>query len=249
MDIEVVMQSEKLKEFAGQCGADLVGVADLASLEGIPTEPEDLFQGYHRAVSIAVRLADGVIDTIEDVPTPIYAQHYLKVNALLDDLALRVAQFIQSACAKALPIPASQALNRELWTSYVSHKAVAVAAGLGWQGKSLLVVTPEYGPRVRLVTVLTDLPFTPDKPVKNRCGKCSQCSDACPVQAIRNVNTESHYSSREEALFFERCVDRVVKQNPQLPFIELPICGVCVRACPWGQKKTNAEKERATLGH
>jgi epoxyqueuosine reductase QueG len=242
------MESKELKAFALECGADLVGVADLARLEGIPTEPEDLFEGYGRAVSIAVRLADGVMDPIKDVPTPMYQQHYLKVNAFLDDLALRVAQFIQSAGGKALPIPASQLLNMERWTSYISHKAAAVAAGLGWQGKSLLLVSREYGPRVRLVTVLTDLPLTPDEPVKNLCGNCSKCSDACPVQAIRNVNTESHYSSREEALHFERCVDRVFKQNTRLPFIEHPICGVCIRACPWGdKKKAEGEEEGAEL--
>ena len=158
------------------------------------------------------------------------------MNALLDQIALRVARYIEKANGRALPIPASQLLDKASWHSYISHKAVAIAAGIGWQGKSLLVVNPKNGPRIRLVTVLTDLPLTPDKPISNRCGKCSKCTDACPAQAIKNVNTTWHYSDRDEALHFERCVAKLTQEFPKLPFIESPICGVCIRACPWGKK-------------
>ncbi len=231
------MNSRDLKDFARSCGADLIGVADLTLLSGIQTEPPDLLEGYSRAVSIGVRLADGVIDPIVDKPTPIYQQHYAKVNALLDDIAVRVSQFLQDAGGKALPIPASQLLDKEEWYSYLSHKAVAIAAGLGWQGKSLLVVNPKFGPRLRLVTILTDMELEPDRPLKNLCAKCSACAEACPAQAIKNVNTAYHYRDREEALHFDRCVARVTQNPVELPFVESPICGVCIRACPFGQRK------------
>jgi len=234
---EASVNSTLVKEFARGCGADAVGIADLALLKGIQTDPLDLLEGYSRAVSIAIRLADGVIDPIVDLPTPIYQQHYGKVNALLDDIAVRVSQYLQEAGARALPIPASQVLNKEEWYSYISHKAVAIAAGVGWQGKSLLVVHPQYGPRIRLVTVLTDLLLEPDQPVKNLCAKCSRCTDACPVSAIKNVNTTRHYDNRDQALHFDRCVRRVTDNAKNLLFIESPICGVCIRACPRGQKK------------
>ncbi len=231
------MNTQQLKDFARECGADLAGIADLQLLEGIQTEPVDLLKGYTKAVSIAVRLADGVIDPILGCPTPMYQQHYLKVNALLDDIAVRVSQFLQAAGHKALPVPASQLLNKTEWYSYISHKAVAIAAGLGWQGKSLLLVTPQCGPRVRLVTVLTDAGLKADPPIKNRCGKCSSCTEACPAQAIKNVNTKTHYADRNEALHFDRCVAKVSQEFTKLPFIDSPICGVCIRACPWGQRK------------
>jgi len=238
------VQTEKLKAFARDCGADLAGIADLALLDGLPTEPADLLKGYIRAVSLGIRLADGVIDGIDDAPTPIYQQHYAKVNLLLDDIALRVSKLIQDSGGKALPIPASQLLDKTEWTSYMSHKAVAIAAGLGWQGKSLLLVNPNMGPRVRLVTVLTDLPLEPDTLIKNLCAKCTECADACPAQAIKNVNTDRHYSSRNQALHFDRCVEQVTQDHPKLPFIESPICGVCIRACPWGQRNSK-KAERA----
>ncbi|MGC8602331.1 MAG: 4Fe-4S double cluster binding domain-containing protein [Desulfomonilaceae bacterium] len=236
------MNSFQVKDFARQCGADLVGIADLAILEGIQTEPHDLLKGFRRAVSLGVRLADGIIDPIDDRPTPLYQQHYLKVNLLLDDIALRVSQYIQVRGAKTLPIPASQVLDKQNWTSYISHKAVAVAAGIGWQGKSLLVVSPDFGPRIRLVTILTDASLKADHVEKNRCGSCSLCTDACPVGAIKNVNTKSHYSSRDEAIHFDRCLARVL-ENSGRPFIESPICGVCIRACPWGKTRKRKNKE------
>jgi len=233
-----------LKRRAKTWGASLVGIADLARLQGIQTEPADLLSGFTRAISLAVRLSDPVLDQIVDRPTPLYAQHYQKVNALLDELALRVSLTVQKAGGRALPLPASQVLNTENLTSYLSHKAVAVAAGLGWQGKSLLLVSPQHGPRVRLVTVLTDLALTPDEPLKNRCGKCSACADACPAQAIRGVNTKSHYASRDEALHFDRCRVQVLEEFPKLPHITGGICGVCVSVCPWGQKATGKSATR-----
>jgi len=103
-----------------------------------------------------------------------------------------------------------------------------------WAGRGR--VTPEFGPRVRLVTVLTDLPLMPDRPVRNRCGTCQECTKACPAGAIRNVRTESHYETREQAVALEKC-HALVKTFAERPGIGARICGVCVRACPWGKKK------------
>lgn len=224
-----------LKRRALRWGASAVGIADLARLEGIQTEPADLFQGFTRAVSLAVRLSDPVLDQITDRPTPLYAQHYQKVNALLDELALRASLAIQKAGGRALPLPASQILDAQNLTSYLSHKAVAIAAGIGWQGKSLLVVHPRFGPRLRLVTLLTDLPLAPDAPLKNRCGSCTACTDACPAGAIRGANTDSHFESREDALRFDLCRRQVLEEFAKLPHVTGGICGVCVSVCPWGR--------------
>lgn len=237
-----------LKDRARGWGATLVGIADLELLRGIQTEPADLLSGFTRAVSLAVRLSDPIMDAIVDRPTPLYAQHYQKVNALLDELALRASLALQRAGGRALPLPASQVFDSANLTSYISHKAVALAAGLGWQGKSLLLVTPKFGPRVRLVTVLTDVDLTPDAPLKNRCGKCRVCAEACPAQAIRGVNTDSHFASREEALYFDRCRTKVLDEFAKLPHITGGICGVCVAVCPFGSRAGRKGGRKGGLG-
>ena len=162
---------------------------------------------------------------------------------MLDDIALRVSQCLQHAGAKALPIPASQLLDKTNWRSYISHKAVAVAAGVGWQGKSLLVVNPEHGPRIRLVTILTDASLDADKPIKNKCGKCPACSKACPAQAIKNVNTDWHYSDRNEALHFERCLDKVSRSTQSCPLLRALFAVSALRSVR-GVRKRNAADPR-----
>ncbi|MEF8822867.1 MAG: 4Fe-4S double cluster binding domain-containing protein [Desulfohalobiaceae bacterium] len=231
--------AKPLLDAARECGADLAAVADTSRLAGIETDPPDLLENYPRAVSIAVRLADGIMDPLTDRPTPLYARHYQNVNALLDHIATRVSGLLQSWGGKALPIPASHILCEERFVASLSHKAVALHAGLGWQGKSLLLVTPQFGPRVRLVTVLTDLALPADAPQKNRCGKCTHCVEACPVGAIKNSSTDLHFATRQEAVDLDACVQQL-RRNEQDKHIPPYVCGVCVSACPWGKPKRSA---------
>lgn len=227
--------TSQLKDHAKGLGADLVGIADLALLEGIECEPADLLTPYSYAISIAVKLPNAVFEQLTDGPTPLYAQIYLNANALLDQIALKLSAHIEQRGFKALPIPASLPLDMKELRSHLSSKAVANVAGLGWQGKSLLIVTPEYGPRVRFVTVLTEMPLTPGQPLKNRCGSCTCCTEACVAKAIRNVSTEFHYSSREEALDFRKCADKLLNEFAKMDNINKPICGICIKVCPWGR--------------
>lgn len=225
-----------LKQQVLDFGASLVGVADVGLMEGLPTEPSGLLDPYRRAIAIAVALPAPVFETIEDAPTPIYSAAYQSSNRVLDEIALKTANQLQSEGYLALPVPAAQILDRQQWYGAISHKAVARLAGLGWQGKNLLVINRTYGSRIRLVSVLTDAPLEPDGPVENLCGKCRLCVDACPVDAIRNVNTDSHYESREQALDFERCMKQVTEEYASLPNIGFPMCGICIKVCPFGRR-------------
>lgn len=229
------LATSEIKNHGKNLGAAKVGIADLALLQSLECEPADLLSAYKVAIAIAVKLPNAVFEQLPDAPTPLYAQVYLNANALLDQIALRLCAHIEQLGFNALPIPASQPLDTKEFRSHLSSKAVANAAGLGWQGKSLLIVTPEYGPRVRFVTVLTDMALTPDPPLKNRCGSCTCCSEACVAQAIRNVATEFHYASREEALDFRKCADKLVNEFSQRENIGKPICGICIKVCPWGR--------------
>lgn len=234
--------TQQLKQRARELGADLVGIADLELLRGIETTPADLLAPYSHAISIAVKLPSAVFEQLVDRPTPLYSQVYQQANAHLDAIAFQLCAWIEKQGGNVLPIPASLPLDMVNFTAHLSAKAVANVAGLGWQGKSLLIITPEFGPRVRLATILTDLPLQADQPLKNRCGNCTACTEACVAQAIRNVNVEFHYASREEALDFQKCADKLVKEFKNLPQIEKPICGICIKVCPWGRKvkKTHA---------
>ena len=231
-----------LKMFCAASGADLAGIADLSLFQkGWTTIPGDILIPYTRAISVAVRLDDDVMDVIDDLPTPAYAGHYRAVNAALDRLTARIVDWVSGQGYQARAVPASKIEDTEHLLGAVSHKAIARMAGIGWQGKSLLIVSPEHGPRIRLATVLTDMPLAPDRPLEQRCGSCSECTNACPAEAIRNVTARERYESREEALLFSRCAERTLA-NSRLPGIGARICGVCVKICPHGKPKYSGKK-------
>ncbi len=242
MDPQIFTQG--LKSLSKAAGADLVGVAELSPFRGkLPTLPRDLLAPFTFGISVAVRLKDEVIDAIEDRPTPDYAELYRSVNKILDGITAQISHWISQKGYNALSIPASHIMDEESLLGAVSHKAIARMAGLGWQGKSLLLVTPQFGPRVRLATVLTDMPLVSDKPTKNLCGDCTQCTKACPVSAIKNASTYSHYDTREVAVDLEKC-NQWLSLWKARPEINARICGLCVKACPHGKKA----KEISTQG-
>lgn len=230
-------------------GADTTGVADTDRLEGIETRPADLLEGWPRAVVLGVRLADGIVEPLTNGPTELYSQHYQRVNALLDHMATRLTGWLQRRGASALPLPASQILDHKRFVSYLSHKAAGIAAGVGWQGKSSLLVTPGHGPRVRLVTVLTNMDLPADDPLRNRCGRCTVCRDACPGGAIRGERTKRHFASREDAIDLNACVTQLNTFHEEAVGQDVYpyLCGVCVSSCPWGKRKKAKGRAQTTI--
>jgi len=227
--------TEEVKAKIKDLGADLVGVADTEPLKRLRLDPPTLLDPFQRAIAIAISLPKAVFEQIKDRPTPLYASVYRSANGILDEMAFRTANLLQKDGFTGLPIPASQVLDRQNWFGAITHKAVGRMAGLGWQGKSLLLVNPKYGPRIRLATILTDAPLEPDSPMENGCGDCTRCADACPVGAIKGVCTEDMYESREEALYFSRCAEKLTNEFSRLPNIDGAICGICIKACPFGR--------------
>lgn len=229
-------QTEELKTYCRDQGAQLVGIADLDPLrKGLQTEPKDLLNPYTSAISISVELDMKAVAEMHGEPTPAYADNCKTLNRKLNSITESIVDWIRSRGFKGEAVPASRKLVEGGTEGSVSHKAIAIMAGLGWQGKNLLVVTPQYGPRVRLSSVLTNIPLTFDSPIKNRCGHCTSCFEACPVGAIKNAKTEFHYADRNEAIDLDKC------HNNTLKFVDVPgvgytFCGQCIPVCPYGKK-------------
>ncbi len=204
---------EALRDIAVSEGASLFGVADLSEIETPASFPY--------AVSAAVRLSKAILDDIDEHPTKIYFHHYRMVNGLLDRIALKLTLHIQEQGYQALPVPASQIIDWENQKGHLSHKAVAELAGLGWIGRNNLLVTPEFGSQVRLVTVLTDMSLTPGKPVEKNCGECSACVDVCPAGAIKMERADFDHIS---------CYNQL-KDFRSKGYVGQFVCGICVKAC------------------
>ena len=225
-----------LEQLALTWGGNFFGVADLAPFGNTETLPGNLLDPYLKAISVGVALSRDVFENLIDGPTLHYSQHYSVANTLLDQLAFRLAGAIQKDGHRALPIPASQILDREDWRGAISHKAVARMAGLGWQGKSLLLINPQVGPRIRLVSILTDLDLEADQPLPNRCGHCNACTEACPAGAITGRAFGQGYTTRSEAWNAQACTNHLTTVFAQRTGIASLICGLCIKACPVGRK-------------
>lgn len=215
-----------LKDRLRTWGASIIG---FAYLEGIASYP---FKHLPRGIIIGVRLSDAIVDELITGPTKAYAYHYHTMNRFLDSLAIRTVNILQKWGYKAFPIPTSQTVNWKTHEGHLSHKMVATQAGLGWIGKNALLITPKFGPRVRLTTVITNAPFRTGTPlVESQCLDCQECVKACPVEAIRGVNW-SISSQRADLLDVDQCAKKIEQGKAELG---APVCGVCIQACPKGK--------------
>jgi len=179
-------------------------------------------EGMDWAVCIGIRLSPSVLEGVEDRPTLLYKWHYQQANIHLDRTAFLLAQHILQRGFRALPVPASQMVDWAAERGHLSHRAVAALAGLGWRGRNNLLVHPEFGSRLRLATVLTDMPLEgPAAPSENRCGACRRCVEACPSQALGDT---------WQAYRLDACLGLLNRFSKERG-IGVRICGICVKAC------------------
>ncbi|MBI4688224.1 MAG: epoxyqueuosine reductase [Nitrospirae bacterium] len=154
-------------------------------------------------------------------PTVHYLHHYKMLNHLLDQTTLRLSIEIQNMGYRAMPIPASQIVNWEKQIAHLSHKMIALRAGMGWIGRNNLLVHPELGSRIRIATVLTDMPLKTDKPIERDCGACRKCIDICPVSAIGDTYEEwDRIACLEKLKYYAKAFN-----------VGQYICGLCVKVC------------------
>lgn len=223
------MYENELRALLMGAGADLVGFSCVRD-----ELPEEL-KIYPYAITIVRKLAKAVTDTIQGAPTMIYFQHYRMTNTKLDLLALDAISFIEKQGYLALPIAASQSTpdEKEEYKGVFPHKTGAVKSGLGFIGKSGVLITEEYGSFVRLATVLTDMPLEPSGEVHySKCGTCTLCRDACPAHAITGEEYIPGHA-RKEIFDAKKCSDHM-KTYKHIG--RGAVCGICMSVCPYNKR-------------
>jgi epoxyqueuosine reductase len=217
-----------------------VGVAALApAYDFILQQGGDYIAQFPVAISMGIALPNAIVDLLprrkEKAVRVSYRHHaYDMINQRLDIAASEVAWFLQRAGNQAFPVPASKRADDERICASFSHKLGAHLSGLGWIGKSCLLVTPDHGPRVRWVTVLTDAPLHPTgEPMQDRCGDCTQCVDICPLHAFtgKQFISDEPREVRYKADLCDRYLGSMESQG------DLRVCGLCLYVCPFGRNK------------
>lgn len=116
-------------------------------------------------------------------------------------------------------------------TSPLADRYGAYLAGLGFYGKNHCLINPSFGSFTNIGSLLVNIDFPPDSPLKINCGECNRCIKACPGHAL---NTERFQ--------FETCKSYLTQKKGELTEEEINIiqktplifgCDVCQDVCPF----------------
>ncbi len=113
------------------------------------------------------------------------------------------------------------------------EKPFGVWAGIGWQGKSTLLISERFGPWLLLATILTSAEIPPDSESPCRCGSCTRCLKACPTGAL----TAPHKIDARRCIAY-LTIEHKGPIEPELMELmggHLFGCDDCLGACPWGR--------------
>ena len=226
--------SKEIKQVAGFFGADLCGITDFderwvyasrVDVRDFSAVPHDLPDGLQHVIVLGHEMDRELVDTYPSATAgAATGREYSREAAVV----MQVAAYIRSLGYDAVPSMNDTALVIPF----------AIKAGLGQYARNQLVITPEYGPRLRFSKILTNLPLVHDQPrplgVRAFCDQCTRCADACPVKALPygapregGVNVSAIRGVRKWTSDAEKCFSFWVKLASD--------CAICMRVCPFNR--------------
>ncbi len=191
-----VLLTKEVASYARSLGADLVGFAPVSRWAKAPVEhsPQGVFPSARNVIVCACHFLDAPTElgAEEDPRIPGPAMTEMSVSTMLQDIGFRVSKFLQKQGHGALFVRQSGAwryrgANGDRgWVGDICHYYAAACAGLGEVGWNNITLTPEFGPRQRFVSIITDADLTPtplyDGPPL--CDRCRMCAKQCPTQSF-----------------------------------------------------------------
>lgn len=242
--------TEELKNKAIEAGFVSTGICDPSSLHGLPHgkihslytlySPEEQLPSVRSVIILAFYSWDKAFNMQVDTAylrdanarskIPHETESYQLYYEVLKNKAWTIVDYL------------TKRSHESIYSLGIPLKTTAVKSGLGCQGKNTLLITPKYGPRVRLISVLTSAELETDEPfTENICQDCQRCLLACPTKALEpyrlNINRCMTYSA--ENPLADDVAEDVKKQETQL--IEKPTkcsyieCTICLETCPIGK--------------
>ncbi len=183
--------TETVKKFVLKQGADFVGIASAEVMNAQVQEgqrPEESLPGAKAVISFGRRMLHSIFKSPN---IRISRMSYVYLHASLDDIAWKVASFLEEKGFDAVPIASAvpaDMVQKGGVLGDISQRYAAVASGLGKVGLSHNFLHRTYGARVRLGSVITTAPLHPDRPLRAEVcpgEKCRKCITSCPAGAIQ----------------------------------------------------------------
>ncbi|MBM3573282.1 MAG: hypothetical protein FJX52_13140 [Alphaproteobacteria bacterium] len=199
----------EVKALARKLGADLVGIASAATLNAFPPDPRrpqtpERISPYCKSVIVlAQRIPAGAFRCKSNVPV-----QYIDMLVLrkMDKVAYRLAEQLERRGHPSFCTASQEtdwALKRASY-GRLSTRHLGIESGLGTFGLEVNILTPEYGPRVYLTGVLTELELEADQPMTEQVcigESCSRCIHACPVDAVKHFGIDKRACATEAQEF------------------------------------------------
>ena len=187
-----------MKARALALGADLAGIASAKTLNAFPPDPRwpqtpERISPYVRSVIVLVqRIPAGAFRCKSNIPV-----QYMDMLVLrkMDKVAYRLAEELEAAGHPSFVVPAQETEWSYKRASYgrLSTRHLGVEAGLGTLGLEVNILTPEFGPRIYLTGVLTELELEADAPMREQVcigEACSRCLHSCPGDAVMHFGID-----------------------------------------------------------
>jgi len=194
-DKDITRASAAVAEYLVNLDVDMVGVAALGDLKGgkLTEQALKLLPGTRSIVVLAVEVYPEFLDLtsaemVAGAPNlnNLYDRHIDHLAGRLDKAVNDIARVSRKVELKALPLPSRHTpTDRRTLEAIFSYKHAAEAAGLGKMGMSSLLVTHQFGPRIRLGVCLTEaLLKSTANDDSSACHDCNLCISECPSRAL-----------------------------------------------------------------
>lgn len=213
-------------------GANLVRSCAVSKWEEIPIQepefwPQNIWPWAKNVIVLAIPLFAPMMAT---TPSMVYQELYDTSNRVLDDISYQLANYISSELGyRAIFFPRDCYYNIEVLiknpNAAFSHVIAGYYAGIGTIGDSHNLISKEFGPRMRVVSVITDAPI-PEDPMLNKvlCIHCKKCLRNCPSHCFSENGNEIYLMDKVACTKYH--VE--IKNQHHWP------CGVCASVCPVG---------------
>lgn len=220
---------------AKDLGASLVKFASVDRWDGYDEvtasyRPKALWDKVETVIVIGVPM---LLPVLESTPSINYQEMYNATNSLLDHIGFRLSVWLNDRGHASIFMPRDGYGNLEILLDKppgcFSHVFAAKYAGMGTIAYSHNLITREYGPRIRLVSIFTSLKLAADPVIEQEiCLKCDVCRKLCPSQS---------FITRPDSIIADMDVDACTRYHMELRRENRWPCGICCKVCPVGEDR------------